>query len=82
MARSRVVVACLAIGAASLSGWWLGETRRDATQRARVVRAIDGDTVIVALGDGSTDTVRILGADTPNVAEHHLRSPRAVLAGV
>ena len=32
---------------------------------AEVVRVIDGDTVEVVLGDGSRDTVRLLGVDTP-----------------
>jgi hypothetical protein len=32
---------------------------------------LDGDTVVVAFADGSTDTVRIFGVDTPNVAQHH-----------
>jgi len=30
-----------------------------------VVEVIDGDTVEVALADGTTDTVRLLGIDTP-----------------
>ena len=34
---------------------------------------LDGDTVIVAFADGSTDTVRILGVDTPET--HHPRKP-------
>ena len=32
---------------------------------ARVTRVIDGDTIEVVLPDGSTDTVRLLGVDTP-----------------
>ncbi len=35
---------------------------------ARVVRVIDGDTVDVVLPDGSTDTVRLLGVDTPEIS--------------
>jgi micrococcal nuclease len=34
-----------------------------------VLEAIDGDTVVVELADGSTDTVRLLGVDTPET--HH-----------
>jgi len=31
-------------------------------------RRIDGDTIVVAFADGSTDTIRLLGVDTPKVA--------------
>ena len=34
-----------------------------------MLEALDGDTVVVRLPDGSTDTVRILGVDTPET--HH-----------
>jgi micrococcal nuclease len=33
----------------------------------RVVRVIDGDTIRVELSDGSQDTIRILGVDTPEL---------------
>jgi micrococcal nuclease len=69
--RTRIAVLVLAvvISAASVLGWWLGEQRRDARPTARVLEAIDGDTVVVELADGSTDTVRLLGVDTPET--HH-----------
>jgi micrococcal nuclease len=51
--------------AASVGGWWLGEQRSAANPRVRVVEVIDGDTIVVELPDGGTDTVRILGVDTP-----------------
>jgi micrococcal nuclease len=71
MMRTRIAVLVLAvvISAASVLGWWLGEQRRDARPTARVLEAIDGDTVVVELADGSTDTVRLLGVDTPET--HH-----------
>jgi micrococcal nuclease len=75
MVRRRVVVSVLvvAISAASVLGWWLGEQHRDARPTARVLEAVDGDTVVVELADGSTDTVRLLGVDTPET--HHPTKP-------
>ena len=73
MARPRAVVVVTVLAAASVAGWWLGEQRRTANPQVRVVEAIDGDTIVVAFADGHTDTIRILGIDTPNVAQHHLR---------
>ena len=63
----------MVLGVASVSGWWLGESRRASAPQARVIDAIDGDTIVVAFADGSTDTVRILGVDTPET--HHPRKP-------
>jgi micrococcal nuclease len=37
------------------------------TERATVTRVIDGDTVEVRLADGTEETVRLLGVDTPEV---------------
>ncbi|WP_248896815.1 thermonuclease family protein [Haloplanus halobius] len=34
---------------------------------ARVIDVVDGDTVDVRLANGSTDTIRLLGVDTPEV---------------
>ena len=36
-------------------------------------RAVDGDTIVVAFADGHTDTVRVLGVDTPET--HDPRKP-------
>lgn len=74
MARSRAVVVAIA-AAASLGGWWLGRHglgHPSRTDRALVVRAVDGDTLSVRVG-ARTDTVRILGADTPEI--HHPTKP-------
>ena len=38
-----------------------------AARNATVVEVVDGDTVDVRFPDGSTDTVRLLGIDTPEV---------------
>src|SRR6201994_4952198 len=35
----------------------------------RVVRAVDGDTLEVALDDGPTETVRLIGVDTPETVK-------------
>jgi micrococcal nuclease len=71
--RPGVVVVVTVLAAASVLGWWLGEQRRTANPQVRVVEAIDGDTIVVAFGDGHTDTVRILGVDTPET--HHPTKP-------
>jgi len=69
MVRSRaVVVATLAAASvlgASVLGWWLGGVARTVAPEVRVVEVVDGDTIVVAFADGSTDTVRLLGVDTP-----------------
>jgi micrococcal nuclease len=74
MTRSRVVVVVI-LAAASLGGWRLGEARRAATAEWTVVNVVDGDTIDVVRGaDGrDTDTVRLLGIDTPET--HHPTKP-------
>jgi micrococcal nuclease len=71
MTRSRVVVVAI-LAAACLGGWRLGEARRAATAEWTVVGVLDGDTIEVARGD-ATDTVRLLGIDTPET--HHPTKP-------
>ena len=71
MVRSRAVVvatvAATLLGSV-LGGWWLGGSA-PASIPATVVRAVDGDTIVVALRGGSEATVRILGADTPETVD-------------
>jgi len=67
------VVAIAALVVASIFGWYLGVHHDDAAPQARVVEVLDGDTIVVALADGSTDTVRLLGIDTPET--HHPTKP-------
>ncbi len=69
MVPTRVAVALTVVAVVSAVGWWAGEQHRLATPRVRVLDAVDGDTLVVELPDGSTDTVRILGVDTPET--HH-----------
>jgi micrococcal nuclease len=74
-------IALLLIAAAILLRPWdtarrflpLGEQASEAgaSQRltGRVVRAVDGDTLEVALDDGATETVRLIGVDTPETVK-------------
>lgn len=68
MARSPragiVAVLAATLAGAPAAGWWLGGTAPRPTT-ATVVEVLDGDTVVVRLAGGSTDTVRVLGVDTP-----------------
>jgi micrococcal nuclease len=45
-----------------------GETGDGTVREATVVRVVDGDTVEVAFGNGTRETVRLLGVDTPEVS--------------
>ena len=72
MTRSRVVVVVI-LAAASLGGWRLGQARRAATEEWTVVRVVDGDTIDVTRGGNDTDTVRLLGINTPET--HHPTKP-------
>jgi micrococcal nuclease len=72
MVRTRAVVVAI-LAAASLGGWWVGRADRGtASQSAVVVKAVDGDTIDVQIGD-QVDTVRLLGIDTPET--HHPTKP-------
>jgi len=64
-----VTLAAAAVLGASVLGWWLGEVARTADPEVRVVDVLDGDTIVVAFTNGATDTVRLLGVDTPET--HH-----------
>jgi len=68
----------LVVLVASAAGWWLGGSRRAAMREVFVVRALDGDTIVVAddarsASAGKTETIRLLGVDTPET--HHPRKP-------
>jgi micrococcal nuclease len=49
-------------------GWWTGG-RSAATYPATVIDTVDGDTIVVRLADGRTETVRVLGVDTPETKD-------------
>jgi micrococcal nuclease len=61
----------LLIAAAILLRPWETGSDSAASQRltGRVVRAVDGDTLEVALDDGPTETVRLIGVDTPETVK-------------
>ncbi len=71
MARSRAVVVA-AVAATLLGsiagGWWLGGAA-PAVVPATVVHVVDGDTLVAAFADGHTETVRVLGVDTPETVD-------------
>lgn len=70
--KGRGSIALLLIAAAILLRPWDrdgggAETSRHLT--GRVVRAVDGDTLEVALDGGPTETVRVIGVDTPETVK-------------
>jgi endonuclease YncB( thermonuclease family) len=81
--KGRGSIALLLIAAAILLRPWDAQPLRrlfahggqasavGASQRlaGRVVRAVDGDTLEVALDDGPTETVRVIGVDTPETVK-------------
>ncbi len=74
MARSRAACAVLAIALLGSVGWgWSASSRVAATYPATVTDTVDGDTVVVRFRDGRTETVRLLGIDTPET--HHPTKP-------
>ena len=46
-----------------------GAAAAGATQTARVVRVVDGDTILVALDGGTQERVRYIGVDTPETVK-------------
>jgi micrococcal nuclease len=75
MARSRAVIVVLVatvLAGSSAAGWWIGHTAHG-SDTAIVVRTLDGDTIEVRLASGATDTIRVLGVDTPET--HHPTKP-------
>jgi micrococcal nuclease len=72
--KGRGSIVLLLIAAAILLrpwSWGRHEGASEASQRltGRVVRAVDGDTLEVALDDGATETVRLIGVDTPETVK-------------
>jgi micrococcal nuclease len=60
------------VGAILLRPWEsTGEPGPGASERltGRVVRAVDGDTLEVAIDGGPTETVRVIGVDTPETVK-------------
>lgn len=71
--KGRGSIALLLIAAAILLRPWdrgaAPGTEASRHLTGRVVRAIDGDTLEVALDDGPTETVRLIGVDTPETVK-------------
>lgn len=71
MRSAAALLLILAAGAAGLAlAGGGGDAGRDADGRpgggtARVLRVVDGDTIVVGRAGGRTDTVRYIGIDTP-----------------
>lgn len=63
MRRFATVLAVMV--AVSVVARWAGRTDRAVDPVVRVVEVVDGDTIVVAGPGGGTETVRILGVDTP-----------------
>ena len=69
MARSRAARATLAVALLGSAGWgWWSGGRVAARFDATVMHVVDGDTIVVEVAD-RTETVRILGADTPKTVD-------------
>jgi micrococcal nuclease len=71
--KGRGSIALLLIAAAILLRPWdrgpAPEAEASRHLTGRVVRAVDGDTLEVALDDGPTETVRLIGVDTPETVK-------------
>ena len=68
--RRDLILAGLALVVVVAAGWWrvAGGSARPFT-RGTVVRAVDGDTIIVEGGGGRIEDVRLLGIDTPETVD-------------
>jgi micrococcal nuclease len=85
--KGRGSIALLLIAAAILLRPWerggagSGDPAAAERQSGRVVRAVDGDTLEVALDGGPIETVRLIGVDTPETVKPDTRvqcfGPRA-----
>ena len=64
MTGSRVVAAVVVLVGIAAVMWHRTSLALDA-RRGVVIEVIDGDTIVVALDGGSTETVRLIGVDTP-----------------
>ena len=64
-----LVAALLAVSACRAAGTGWRKQRDSGPLRARVTHVVDGDTIDVELADGSDDTVRYIGIDTPETVK-------------
>ena len=70
MIRRDIILAGLALVVVMAAGWWrvAGGPAQPLTH-GTVVRAVDGDTIIVVGGGGRIEDVRLLGIDTPETVD-------------
>ncbi len=70
MHRRDLFIFILALAAVGVTAWWT--TASSAAQpftRGTVVRAIDGDTILVQGAGGRVEDIRLLGIDTPETVD-------------
>jgi micrococcal nuclease len=69
VSRRDLILACIALAVAVIAGWWrVSAGAAQPFARGTVVRAVDGDTIIVRSG-GRIEDVRLLGIDTPETVD-------------
>src|SRR4051794_17921982 len=61
----RTLLPLLALAAAAIALWLARAGGAPALLHARVVRAVDGDTLVVRTDGGDVERVRLIGVDTP-----------------
>jgi micrococcal nuclease len=61
----RTVLLVLGLIAVALLVWSMRAPTAAATLHGRVVRAVDGDTLVVRVDSGGVERVRLIGVDTP-----------------
>jgi micrococcal nuclease len=70
VSRRDLILAVLAAAVVVLAGWWrLAAGSPQPFSRGMVVRAVDGDTIIVRGSGGRMEDVRLLGIDTPETVD-------------
>jgi micrococcal nuclease len=69
MSRRDVSLTVIAVIGIGLLGWWRMAGPADSFTHGTVVRAVDGDTIIVRGPGGATADVRLLGIDTPETVD-------------
>src|SRR3954447_14617850 len=87
----RTILLALLLAVAAVAVWLLRAPQAAGSLHGTVVRAVDGDTLVVRLAGGSLERVRLIGVDTPEEGKpgvpvqcYTLRAaafPRRTLAG-
>jgi micrococcal nuclease len=61
----RTILLALLLAVAAVAVWLLRAPQAAGSLHGTVVRAVDGDTLVVRLAGGSLERVRLIGVDTP-----------------